>query len=558
LFLNRKAITKTQGVIVLVIIVVAAFGVYYMARPSAPPTTTTQTTLTPAPTTTVVAKPSKVFTAAETYDFVTDIDPAYSFSGEIIAMANVYEGLLVYTGGTPEVKPALATSYEVSPDGLTWTFKLREGVKFHDGTPFNATAVKYCFDRIRELGAGAVYIWDPVKELKIIDTYTVQYTLSYAAPLQRIASSVYGSWIYSPNVNKTGDIKDLHDWFNAGHDAGTGPYMIESLERGVQLTLTYFEDYWGGWGGPHAADQIAKVVFKIVEDPAVRVQMIESGSVQYAADVPTQERKRLQNETGIQVVWEQEYFSHYAFMNTQSPYLKNKLIRQALSYAFPYQDFIATGEGALVQPHGAIPTGMWGHFDDLYQYQLNLTKAKELLVKAGYPNGGFKLTYYYISGVITTETAGELWKAELSKLGIDLEIRAMTWPSLWELIKQGPGKYNYDICAWAWWPTYITPYDFLYNMWHTETTPLWNAAYYYNPEFDKLIDQASTLEGPQPNEALKLYKQAQQILIEDAPAVFLDDLRLPFVMRSNVEGFQYNPAFGYDTFLFWEMWVEGT
>jgi len=156
--------TKVQGIAVIVVIIIAIVGVYYAIRPAAPPsppTTTTAATTTAATATTAiptVEKPTKVFTTAETYDFITDIDPAYSFSGEIVAMANVYEGLVVYTGGTPEVKPALATSYEVSPDGLTWTFKLREGVKFHDGTPFNATAVKYCFDRIRELGAGAVYI----------------------------------------------------------------------------------------------------------------------------------------------------------------------------------------------------------------------------------------------------------------------------------------------------------------------------------------------------------------------------------------------------------------
>jgi peptide/nickel transport system substrate-binding protein len=94
-------------------------------------------------------------------------------------------------------------------------------------------------------------------------------------------------------------------------------------------------------------------------------------------------------------------------------------------------------------------------------------------------------------------------------------------------------------------------------MWHTEAKPLWNANFYYNPEYDKLIDDAYKLEGPKPDESLKLYRQAQEILIEDCPTVFLDDLRSPFVMRTNVKGFAYNPAYGYDTFIFWEMWIEG-
>jgi peptide/nickel transport system substrate-binding protein len=285
--------------------------------------------------------------------------------------------------------------------------------------------------------------------------------------------------------------------------------------------------------------------------------MIEAGTVHHAEGIPTEERKRLETLKEIAITWEPSYFSHYAFLNTKSPYLSNKLIRQAIAYAFPYKDYVATGEGSFVQPVGAIPTGMWGHIDDLFQYSHDLTKAKELLTQAGYPNGGFKLTYYYISGVISTGTAGELWKAELDKLGIELDVRGMTWPSLWEIIKQGPeAKPGYDICAWAWWPTFITPYDFLYSMWHTETKPLWNAGFYSNPEYDKLIDDAYKLEGPNPTEALKMYRQAQEILIEDCPTVFLDDLRLPFVMRSNVKGFEYNPAYGYDTFMFWEMWIE--
>ncbi len=541
--LSRKALTRMQSLLVIVVVILAAGGgilAYYSMMP--------QPVQPPPP------KPLRTFVSAEGYDFVTDIDPAYSFSGEIVAMANIYETLLVYTGGTPEVKPALATSYEASPDGLRWTFHLREGAKFHDGTPFNATAVKYSFDRIRDLGAGAVFIWDPVKELNIIDHYTVEFVLTYAAPLQRIVASVYGAWIYSP---KTAEIENLHDWFNAGHDAGTGPYMIEKLERGVEFVLTRFDDYWAGWGGEHANDRIDKVVFKIVEDATVRAQMLESGEAHHAADIESQERKRLATVPGIEIRREPMFFAHYAFMNTKSQYLSDKLVRQALAYAFPYSEFIKFGEGAYIQPVGPIPHGMWGHFDDLYQYKYDLNKARELLTQAGYPNGGFKLTYTYISAVGTTATAGEMWKEELKKLGIELEVRGMTWPTLWEVIKAGPGAERaYDITAFAWWPTYITPYDFLYNMWHTEQKPLWNAGYYSNPEFDRLVDEAIKLEGPDPDAALALYRQAQEILIEDSPAVFLDDLRYFFVLRTSVKGFQYNPAYGYDTFIFWEMWLE--
>ncbi len=533
---DESALTKVHVAIIIVIVAAAVVGGVYVAV-FAP---------TPQP------EPLKVFVNLQQYDFVTDLDPAYSFSGEIIVTANVYETLLFYKGGDPEVEPALATGYDVSGDGLTWTFQLRQGVTFHDGTPFNADAVKYSVDRIRELDVGAVFIWDPVEQISVVDDYTVQFVLSYPAPLQRIVASSYGAWIYSP---KTTEIDDLHDWFNQGNEAGTGPYRIKSLERGVKVVLEKYDDYWRGWED-HSADRIDEVVFQIVEDATVRTTMLETGEAHYGAGLPNEERKRLETKPEIRTLWVETFFSHYAFLNTQKDPLDNLLVRKALAYAFPYDDHVKGSEGAYSQPVGPIPHGMWGHFDDLYQYDYNLTKAGELLSDAGHPDGGFTLKYLYISGVFGMRMAGELWKESLSTLGIELQVVGVTWPTMWEIIKQGPqGPNAYDIVAFAWWPTYITPYDFLYNMWHTEEQPFWNAAYYSNPEFDTLIDEASTLEGSDPDAALTLYRQAQEILIEDCPTVFLDDLRNPLSLRNNVMGIVVNPAYGYDTFFFWYMWL---
>ena len=556
--------THLIALIVAVAIIIAILGgVYYYYYIVSPPTPTTTLTSKPKP------KPTKTFVVAMEYDFITDLDPAYSFSGEINVMANVYEALLMYnpegTGVTeyglphPEVAPWLAVNYTVSEDGLTWTFYLRKGVKFHDGTPFNATAVKFSIERIMKLGVGAAFIWDPVEEIKIIDEYTVQFKLKYKAPLHRIVASCYGAWIYSPKVVELAGAKNMtdpkiHDWFNEGHDAGSGPYMIESLERGSQITLRYFPEYWRGWED-HTEDRIAKVIFKIVEDPATRVSMLESGEAQYAAALSAKERKRLAAKPEFIVINQPEYFIHYAFLNTKSPYLSNKLVRQALAYAFPYDKWIEIAEGAYIKA-GPIPKGMWGYFEEFtYWYTYNLTKAREFLAKAGYPNGGFKLVYYYISGV-PTGTAGELWKAELAKLGIELEVRSMSWPSLWERIKSGPEKCGYDIVVFAWWPTFITPYDFLYNLFHTEEKPFWNGAYYSNPEFDELIDTAYKLEAVDPEKALQLYYKAQKILMEDCPAVFLDQLVEQFVLPANVKGFKTNPAYGFNTIFFWYVWIE--
>ncbi len=174
-----------------------------------------------------------------------DLDPSSGFSNDNIVTGNAYETLTFYNppGSATEISPKLATSWDTSADGLTWTFHLREGVKFHDGSDFNAAAVKFSIERTMKLGLGAAYIFDPVDAINVIDDHTVEFKLKYTAPLDLIMATGYAAWIMSPTAvgDKTGD------WFNAGHDAGTGPYMIDSYDVGQRLVMKKFDGYWGGW-----------------------------------------------------------------------------------------------------------------------------------------------------------------------------------------------------------------------------------------------------------------------------------------------------------------------
>ena len=145
---------------------------------------------------------------------VTTWDPSPSYSTEVVYMANLYEPLIYANppGSVEPFSPALATSWEVSKDGLEWTFHLRDGVKFHDGTPFDAAAVKYSIDRTKKLILGAAYIWAPVKEVQVVDPATVKFVLSYPTALDRIVAASSGSWIFSP-ATKDKDQK----WWDAGN-----------------------------------------------------------------------------------------------------------------------------------------------------------------------------------------------------------------------------------------------------------------------------------------------------------------------------------------------------
>jgi peptide/nickel transport system substrate-binding protein len=484
-----------------------------------------------------------VFVYAQQASF-PHFDPASSFSNDLIVMANCYEGLTFYNppGSDEILSPSLATSWEASEDATEWTFKLREGVTFHNGDPFNAEAVKEAIAKTMEIGEGAAFIWDPVEEMEVVDDYTITFKLSYPAALDLIASSGYAAWIYNPQVYE----QEGRDWFASGHCVGTGPYTIESYEPNSRLVMTRYDDYWGGW---HEG-QFDKVVYEIREDAVVRQQMIEAGTASWTNLVPPENLPSLQQRDDLKVVINPSFQNLFGFLNTKKPPLDSKLVRQALSYSVPYSDFITVIMGdRATQARGPIPQGMWGHDEVLFQYTHDLDKARELLAEAGYPDGGFELLYTFLTGDLEEQQMGELWKAELAKLGIDMKLQGMDWVAQWELSTSDPTVAQ-DVFVMYWWPTYVHPNDQLYSMFRSEEEPLFNLGYYSNSEFDQLIDEANALSGSDREKAAELYVQAQEMLVEDAPAIFFYDLANVHLIRSDIRGYVDNPAYPHVVYIY--------
>src|SRR5258708_3092671 len=204
--------------------------------------------------------PSTVFT----YDTYTQVmvdgwDPATEYSNGIIAMSSMYETLTRYNAVTKTVDPQLATSWSHSSDGLTWTFQLRHGVHFHTRRLMTAQAAKAAILRTQKLNGGAAYIWDAGKSIDTPGQYTMVFHLSYPSPLALEASADYSAYIYDTQAVGSGS---LMKWLNAAHDAGTGPYTLQTFNNGqeFEVILKAFPGYWGGWKGQH----FNKVVFRAV------------------------------------------------------------------------------------------------------------------------------------------------------------------------------------------------------------------------------------------------------------------------------------------------------
>ena len=471
-----------------------------------------------------------------TNDTMVFWDPSDSYSNEIIAMNNIYERLLQYDPATNQFTGVLAKEWQTSPDALTWTFTLREGVKFHSGNEMTAEAVKSSIERTMKRGNGAAFIWEAVKSIETDGKYKVIFHLSHPSPLDLVAASGYAAFIFDPTVAQ----KNGEDWFSKGNEAGTGAYMLESWQQGGDLVLKQFPDYWQGWSGKH----FSKVVYKTVPEAATKRQMLEAGQLDFVEMLPFEQVEALKSSPNVTITTTPSFQNLMAFFNTQKKPLDNVKVRQALSYAFPYNVVVNdVMKNYAQQSRGPIPKGLWGHDDHLPQYTYDLDKAKQLLNDAGYPQGGFTLTMTYASGDENERRMAELYKAELAKLGITLELKGMPWEAQWDQGKATKPQDRQDIFVMYWWPDYANPYSFLYSLFHTEDKVLFNLGYYSNPQYDQLIDKANGLAATDRQQAIQLYVQAQELLLQDAPALFMYDQEYVRAMRSNFKGYTDNPAY---------------
>jgi peptide/nickel transport system substrate-binding protein len=552
--MRRQTIFKLLGMVIMLGLLVSACG---PATPEALPeeAPTSQPEEEAAPAEEAEAPPEQEAEAAApsagenvavyaSMTSIPDIDPAISFSDDSIITSNAYETLVLYNppGSEELLSPALATSWEPNDDATEWTFHLREGVKFHDGTDFTAEAVKYSIERTMEMALGASYIWDPVEEIEVVDDTTVIFRLSYPAPLDLIASAGYGAWIMSPTCGQAHDT----EWLNEGNDCGSGPYMVDSRERGQRMIMSRFDDYWGGW----QEGQFDRLVFNVVEDPVVRQQMIEAGEADFTLLLPRENLAALDARDDVTVHTNASFMNLLGLLNHRKPPLDDPLVRQAISYAFPYDDLIDNVlMGYAVQAHGPVPVGMWGHGEDLFQYEYDLEKAKDLLEQAGYPDGGFDLLLTHATGDLDEAQVAELWKAELAKLGINLEIQAMSWEPQWELAMSDPTTAQ-DIFLFYWWPDYVSPYSFLFAMFHCEEEPLFNLGYVCDPDVDALMDQANELAGSDRAESERLFVESQKLLVENADATYFYDVSNSYAIRSDVKGYVDNPAYPHVVFFY--------
>ncbi len=491
------------------------------------------------------------FTYASHTQVVTDLDPATSYSNEVIAMHDVYESLTRYDAVTKKVVPALASSWTSSPDGKTWTFTLRSGVTFHTGRAMDAAAAKAAIERTKKLGQGAGYIWGAVKTIEAKDPQTLVFTLDYAAPLDLIATANYAAYIYDTQAAGAGATEDaLVAWFKTGKEAGTGPYTIASWKAGdeFELTLNKYDGYWGGWQGAH----YTKVVYRVVPEVTTAAQLVQSGDVSYVDRLTPQLTASLKGNPALQVVETPSFQNLVGLLNTASGPLKDPNVRKAVAKAFDIDGIAAALSGSVVPAKGVIPQGLIGYSDSLTGTGLDLTGAASLLAASGYgPNGKpLTITATIVAGDTDLSLVTTSLKSNLAKLNITLDVQAVQWQAQWDKAKSSNVAKRQDVFLMYWWPDYADPFSWFISLFHSEKTPNFNLAYYSNKTMDAEIDGIQALTATNRDQAAAEYVTMQQQLIDDAVVVVPYVQNYQRVLQASVGNFVDNPAYAQVVFAY--------
>lgn len=470
-------------------------------------------------------------------DAVT-LDPGVSFDGQSpLIWGGVYESLLTYKEGTLEIVPLLAESYEISDDKLTYSFKIRKGVKFTDGTSLDAAAVKFNIERQIKIAQGVAFALAPLKSIETPDDFTVLLHLS--APSDGFLSAFAA--LYTVKMISPKAIKD-HEKDNDGAQGwlrdnmvGTGPYMLRSYTQSQQAVLDRNPDYWRGWDGDH----FKRIIIKYVHEASTERLLLEQGEIDVALFLPDDVVESLDGKPGITVTNVPSFNLYYLVLPSKTGPTANVKVRQAIAYGFNYDAFIKNIlQGKAKQAHGAIPSTFVGFAPDTPTYSYDPAKAKQMLAEAGYPNGGFTLKYTYETGYFWKRPLGELFQSNMKDLGITVEIQELS-PSAWAGLLSNPDTADHAF-GLVWWPTLATPYDYMWSIFDTQAqgSAGYNWGYYSNPKLDKLLDAGSA--EPDGKKRFDLYAQAQKLLVEESPALFIYEKNYRLPMSDKVQGFVFN------------------
>ncbi|TDE89505.1 ABC transporter substrate-binding protein [Occultella glacieicola] len=431
-------------------------------------------------------------------------------------LENVYD-TLVETDANLEMQPALAESWDTSDDQLTWTFTLREGVTFHDGSEFTSEDVVYSYRRIIDEELSNAWKFTSISDIQAPDPITVVITLTQPTPnLLSNLGGFKGMAIVNQENVESGEITTA--------PVGTGPFALTEYASGDHITLEANPDYWGG------APSLAGVEYQFISEPSTALAALRSGEIDWTDVVPPQQVEELEGDDAVELgVAPSSDYWYLALNEAREPW-SDPRARQAIAYAIDRDAIIqAVSYGTAAANQLAIPEqSIW--YTEYDTYSTDLDRAQELLDEVGYTGGTLDL-------LVTTDypetvTAAQIIASNLEPLGIEVSIRQPDF-STW-LDEQNTG--NFDMLMMGWLGN-IDPDDFYYAQHHSGGSS--NAQGYANAEVDELLD-AGRVETDQ-DARYDLYAQAATIIADEASYIYLYNPSVIQAWSPDLTGYEVLP-----------------
>lgn len=456
------------------------------------------------------------------------LDPALVDDGESSkVMVNIYEGLLKYNKDSTEIEPCLAESWDISSDGLSYTFHLKKGVKFQDGTDFNAAAVKVNIDRqlppkVTEDMAYAGFVFGSVKDVEAVDDYTVKINMkSPSTPFLNNLAMCLGAPIASPKA-----LEENSNNINE-HPVGTGPYTFVSWTKGQNIVLKKNDNYWG------TKAATTNVIFKFIPDNSARVVALNNGEADIIDGIDATVVQQIEG-SGNKIYKAPGMNINYLAYNTSKAPLNDAKVRTAISQAINVPELVKSLYQGYAEPaNSVLPTFIPGYDKSIVQAAFDQNAAKAVLSSAGVSKLHI-VTYTNPRPYNTAngQALAEAIQGYLKNAGVEATIDAYDWTTYKQKLKAG----DYDICFYGWIGDNGDPDNFMNLM--ADKDPSMNVARYDNAAFKELI--AKGLTTPNGDARNKIYTELENMAAKDA--VWLPISHAPTLVgyRSNVKDFNYH------------------
>lgn len=478
---------------------------------------------------------------ARAHDSIS-LDPAITTEIESFKVTiNLYDTLVKYEKKGSKIIPSLAESWKTSEDGLTWVFKLRKNVKFHDGTDFNAHAVQFNFERW--MNSDNPYHTDSfsywnfnfggfpgiVKSVTAVSEYSVEIVLAepYSPFLSTLTMPSFG--IASPAA-----VMKYNENFRQ-HPVGTGPFQFKSWEPDKEIVLKKNNSYWRNI--PNVDD----VIFRVIKSNEDRLKLLESGEIHIADNLTAKEVEKIESNPDLQVYLRPFFNIGYLAMNNQKEPFNQKEVRIAIGHLIDKELMVKEVFNDLARPANSfVPPMIWGYHESIKSLEYNPEKAKKLLEKCGYPNG-FNVTLWVMDAPRAyfpdPMLLAEFIKKSLSKANIQVDIVNYSWDDYIEKIKEG----EHTLALTGWTGDHVDPDNFLYTFFASDnrkTELKSNYSFYSNKKIDLLLKQARQATD---NEFRKnIYRKLQEIINEDTPAIPLVHTMPVIGVSNKVKGYSPN------------------